>query len=239
MTELCHGYTLHDLHQMTRAAVVADRSMAMDYRDRWDTAWSAIAEHLYAAGTPPRRQELIRTGWQAIYAEVRDGYRHYGYQGRQWDAGHASGPRFVVYWTGLPQVTPSPEERVVERHALPQLLSALTDGQRRVIAALAAHGGDRPAAAAALGCSEKALNHQLLMARRRCLALWLEGETPCRPTLRRLDRRNHRGGRKPCGTVAAYLRHQRAKERCARCAPVGREYEAAKTARRRAVSADA
>lgn len=238
LVELRHGYTLRDLHQMTAAALRADRSGAMDYTTRRDVAWSAIAEALYAADEPPHRQELIRVGWQAIYAEVRDRYRHHGYQDRDGFAGHGTAPNFAAYWLGLPQVTPSPEDRVVERLALPRLLETLTDGQRQVVATLAAFEGDRPAAAVALGCSEKALNHQLRMARSRCLAAWLGGETPHRVSLRRLDRRNHRGERKPCGTVAAYLRHHRARERCEVCAPVGREYEAARKARGKAGGCD-
>lgn len=231
--ELCHGYTLRDLHQMTAAALRADRSMAMDYTDRRDVAWSAIAEALYAAPDPPQRQELIRAGWQAIYAEVRDGYRMHGYRGREWGDGYATAPRFVAYW--LPAaVVPDPAERVVERAALPQLLAALTVGQRATLAAVAAFGGDRVAAAAALGSSEKALNFQLRQARSRCAALWWEGETPRRVALRRLDRRHHRGSRKPCGTVAAYLRHQRAHERCEVCAPAGSDYERARKGRMQA-----
>lgn len=235
--DLRHGYTLRDLHQMTAAALRADRSGAMDYITRRDVAWSAIAEALYAADEPPRRQELIRVGWQAIYAEQRDRYRHHGYESRDAFAGHGTAPRFAAYWLGLPTVVPSPEDRVVERAALPQVLAVLTDAQRSALVALAGFVGDRPAAARALECSEKALNFRLQLARRRCLALWLEGETP-RRTLTRPDRRNHRGGRKPCGTVAAYLRHQRARERCEVCAPVGREYEVAKRAKRKVGGCD-
>lgn len=189
---LVHGYTLRDLYRLTAAAMRADRSGAMDWTDRWNVAWSAIAEALYGAEEPPHRQHLVRVGWQAIYAEVRDGRRHNGYRDREFDAGLGSAPRFAAYWLGLPRTVPSPEEGVVERLTVPRLLATLTEGQRRVIMAVAVAAGDRPAAARALGLSEKALNYQLRTARGRCLAAWLEGETPHRPALRRLDRRRSR-----------------------------------------------
>jgi hypothetical protein len=182
--EVRHGYTMADLEQMTRAALVADRSMAADIRDRRDAAWSAIAEHLCAAEQPPSRQELIRVGWQAIYREVRDGYRHYGYADRAWDAGHASGPRFVAYW--YRPIEPSHEERIVERLAVSQVLTRLSDVYRDAVVALAT-ADDYMGAADLLGISYKALVARIGTARKSVQRLWHEGETPRR--LRQTDRR--------------------------------------------------
>ncbi|MEV8636555.1 hypothetical protein AB0395_33400 [Streptosporangium sp. NPDC051023] len=182
--EVRHGFTLADLEQMTRAALVADRSMAADISDRRDAAWSAIAEHLCAAETPPTRAELIRVGWQAIYREIRDGYRHYGYADRRWDAGVASGPRFVAYWYS--PVQPSHEERIVERLAVGQVLARLTPTYRDAVAALAT-ADDYVKAAELLGIGYKALVARVGTARKTVLRLWHEGETPRR--VRRTDRR--------------------------------------------------
>lgn len=232
MTHLRHGYTLADLDELTTAALRHDRSLAMNYRDRRDIAWSAIAEALYAAEVWPRRESLVQVGWQAIYAEVRKSRQEHGYRGREWDAGHGSAPHFAAYWFLQATVTRSHEERVVERAALPAILSALTDGQRQVLGALAAFDGDRSAAAAALGCTEKALNQQLLLARRTCLALWLEHETPRRVPLRRLDARRHRREVAPCGTSGGVRRHRTNRESlCELCAPVGREYDKTRKAK--------
>lgn len=223
---LIHGYTLRDLHQMTAAALKADRSLAMDYAERREIAWSAIAEALYAAPHWPKRSTLIQAGWQAIYQAVRDGYRQYGYRDRAWDAGHATAPRFVTFWLDQTKVTPSPETSIVERLALPPILAALTEVQRKVVGAVAAHDGDRELAAAALGIDRRALDHQLLVARRACLALWLEGETPCRTSLRRLDRRVHKGAVGECGTSAGAHRHRSRRETpCELCAPLLRAYD--------------
>lgn len=183
-TEIRYGYTLRDLHQLTAAAVKADRSMAMDYSDRWDIAWSTIAEHLCAAPHWPNRQDLIRAGWQGIYAAVREEYRQHGYADRTSHTGHASAPRFVRYWYN--PVQPSHEDRIVEGLALGQVLAPLPDTYRDALAALAVHG-DYMLAAEALGISYKALVARIGVARRRVLGLWHEHETPYRP--RRTDRR--------------------------------------------------
>lgn len=175
LIEVKHGYTLHDLDQMTRAAVIADRSMASDIQDRKDAAWSAIAEHLCEAEEAPTRQELIRVGWQAIYKEIRGGYQEYGYAARAWDAGHASAPRFVQYWYSPVQA--GHDERIIERLAAAQIAASLTQARREAVTALAVTG-DWSQAAALLGISYDSFNQRIRAARRAFLALWCEGETP-------------------------------------------------------------
>lgn len=90
------------------------------------------------------------------------------------------------------RVTGSPEDAVVERLTLPHLLAAMTPGQQTAIAALAAHDGDRRAAAEALGMAEPALRFQVRAARRRAMAAWLDGETPARRRGTWLDRSRRR-----------------------------------------------
>lgn len=182
--EVAHGYTLRDLDQMTHAAMKADRSMAMDYADRRDIAWSAIAEALCAAPHWPKRSTLIQAGWQAIYRAVREEYRQHGYADRAWESGHATAPRFVQFW--FPTVTPSPEERIVERLAAHQVLDTLTPVYRDAVVALAVHQ-DYRLAAQALDVKDSAYRVRISTARRRMLAHWFEGETPQK--VRRTDRR--------------------------------------------------
>jgi hypothetical protein len=172
---------------MTAAALVADRLLAMDWTERRDIAWSAIAEHLCAATEPPHRQELIRVGWQAIYQVIRDGQRQRGYS-EGYD-GYSSStptmPRFVQFWG--PGVTHSHEERIVERVATQQVMAALANPTYRdAVVALAVHG-DYEAAARSLAISYTALTVRLSVARRQFLERWHQGETPYRP--RRTDRR--------------------------------------------------
>lgn len=179
--ELKHGYTLRDLQQMTHAAVMADRSMALDYRTRTDVAWSSIATALYEADEPPHRQSLIRTGWQAIYREARDTYRQRGYTDDH--AALEVRSRFVMFWGS--QTVPSHEDGIVERLAVYEVLSRLTPTYLDAIIALAAHGNYQDAAAS-MGLKQGAFNFRVAEARRRLVRLWLEHETP-RPL--RIDRR--------------------------------------------------
>jgi DNA-directed RNA polymerase specialized sigma24 family protein len=181
--ELKHGYTLLDLQQMMHAAVIADRTLALDYQTRSDIAWSAIATALYEADEPPHRQALIRVGWQAIYSEVRTMYRGRGYVDAR--AGEAEmKPRFAMFWGK--QVEHSHEDRVVERVAVHQVLAQLRDTYRDAIAALAVHENYQ-AAAAAMGLKQSAFNVRIATARKSLVALWLEHETPHK--VRRTDRR--------------------------------------------------
>lgn len=175
--EVRHGYTITDLHQLTVAAIKADRSMAMDYADRRDIAWSAIAEALCAAEEPPRRGDLIRAGWQAIYNAVREEYRQHGYADRAWDSGYATAPRFLQFW--FPTVVRSHEDRIVERIAVHQILDTLTPTYRDAIIALAVHD-DYRRAAEGLNLKDSAFRLRLSNARQKLLTEWFEGETPRR-----------------------------------------------------------
>jgi len=177
LMEVRHGYTLRDLDQMTRAAVIADRSMASDIQDRKDTAWSAIAEHLCASEESPTRQELIQIGWQAIYREARTTYRSHGRPDEAWGSDHyASAPRFAQYWAER-QIVPSPEGRIVERLAVAQVIAPLGAVYRDALIALAVTDNYMKAADL-LGINYPAFTERLRVARRRVLGLWHEGETP-------------------------------------------------------------
>jgi len=150
------GYNLADLDRLARIAVSARRSRSLDVHDAYETAWSAIAETV-AADTYPTASDLIGAGSDAIAAESRRHRSNHGLDGR------GEAPRFAKYWTTC--TTPSPEESVVDRYALWQILPALTDAERRNVYALAA-GMEPPS------------RDRLSRARRRFLALWHEGETP-------------------------------------------------------------
>jgi hypothetical protein len=176
---------------MARSAVSADRLMAMSVRERYDIAWSAIAEELCAAEEPPHRNALVQAGWQAIYRHVRDGLRQRGYgEGeRDWSSAESTMPRFVMFWG--PSTTPSHEDRIVERLAAYQVLPVLSGIYRDAVVALAVHD-DYMRAAEALGIRYEALVARMGVARRRFLVEWYEGETPHRT--RRTDRRVEKHG---------------------------------------------
>lgn len=173
------GYTLRDLDQMTRAATIADRSMALDWADKRDIAWSAIAEELLTVEELPGRQHLIRVGWQAIYATVRDSYRAHGRSDDGKDM-----PRFAQFWGRM--VEHFPEDRIIDSIAADQIVATLTPTYWDALLALAVCD-DYKAGAEHLGISYVAFVARVNVARKRVLALWHEGETPHRT--RRTDRR--------------------------------------------------
>ena len=187
--ELRHGYTLTDLHRLTKLAVNTARAwLAMDYTDLMEAAWFGICEHLMTAEHWPPRHDLVRAGQAAINALVRDELHTYGFYKRDAYAGAGSMPAFAKFWWN-PHAT-SPESRVVERVTLAQIWPALTPRQREAFTALAAHG-DYLLAAESLGIEPQTFRSLLGRARREFLALWHEGEKPSRMwgTDRRVYRR--------------------------------------------------
>lgn len=186
MTELCWGYTLQDVHQIARLAVHTVGALGMDWHERYDIAYSAIAETLYASEQPPRRQDLIRTGQSAIYATINDHRHHHGYYKHKTigaEAGPYSSPVFVKFWT----TTSTPwDEKLIDRLTVQQILPMLTERQRAAVTALAVLE-DYRAAAHHLGVKKQTFIRLLGRARREFFALWHEGETPSRSW--RLDKR--------------------------------------------------
>lgn len=183
-----HGYTLAHLHHITRWAVNASLAKAMDYTDRYEAAWGGVVEHLCVSTDPPSSLELIKAGELAIRQMVRGEYRHYGYAGRDGYTGAASAPHYQRYWWATP--TPSPENGVVERAAVRQIMTRLTGRQRQALEALAA-AEDYARAAELMGVTLGTFNVHISAARKAFLALWHEGEEPSRPwgTDRRVGRR--------------------------------------------------
>jgi DNA-directed RNA polymerase specialized sigma24 family protein len=173
-----HGYTLHDLHHLARHAVHTDRwHRAGDIEDRFDAAWHAIVEQLLTAKEPPTRNDLLWAGRQGCDDEVRQQQRAHGYNHHL--PGTGTRPRFESYWFTASAHTHSPENGVVERHALRQIWPRLTPRQRQALTALAACG-DYQLAAAHLGVTEGTFQVLISRARRRFLQLWHEGERPSR-----------------------------------------------------------
>lgn len=221
--ELRHGYTLDDVDRFARTANRTVWATAMDDVDRHDAAWHGVVEALYAAEHWPPHYQLVAAGQRAIWRTLEDNARHYG---RRPDRAAESRRSFQAYWVDwLWLHSPSPENGVLERTALYQVFAQLPPRQQEALLALAAHD-DYATAAEAAGMSLSLLRVTLSNARRRFLALWLEGETPAK----RREHYNRRptskpNGVMPCGTYAAYTRHRTHKEvPCDPCKQAYREY---------------
>lgn len=170
------GYTLADLNRLARIAAYAARARWVDLSDRYDTSWSAIAEHLYATDTAPSERDLVDVALTACARTAEDELHTYGFTKGDVHAGVGSMARWVTYWSWVAR-TPTPEDLVVDRMAVRQILPTLTHSQRQAVGALAALE-DHAAAARALGLTDGAYLRRLSTARARVRALWVEGETP-------------------------------------------------------------
>jgi hypothetical protein len=219
---------------MAAAACLTDRSHASDARTRYGVAWSAIAYHLCTADEAPTRQDLIRTGWQAIYREVREMRHMYGQADRDGTNPVASAPRYRTYWQ---PTSAEPEHGLVERIAVHQIVDTLAPLYRDAIVALAAHD-DYQVAAESLGVSYVAFVRRVNVARKSLRALWYAPETP--PPARGTDRRV--GSRTtpdhcPAGhDMTGENAIRRPSSRTRRCRACERARDAAKYAARRAGS---
>jgi hypothetical protein len=180
--EVKHGYTLADVHRLTQLVIRLDRwAVAGDLDERRDAVWFAIVERLLTADEPPTRGELLRVGTEASDVLVRDEMRTHGRC--TLNIGQPM-PRFHAYWG--PTYTPSPEPRIVERHALGQIWPLLRPSEQRALTALAATG-DYEQAAAACGVAKGTFQVLVSTGRRRFFKAWHEGEKPSRQW--RTDRR--------------------------------------------------
>lgn len=177
------GYTVHDLNHLAGQVVWINRHWwpMGDRGDQHDTAWMGIVEYLCSATEAPARRDLLQAGTAALAAEVKARMRHHGTR----RDGLGTGGRFAAYWFWYGRAVPGPEETVVDRVALGQVLDTLTPGQRDAITALAVTD-DHGRAGALLGKNRAAYQALLSTGRRRFDAWWYEGETPPR---RRPDRR--------------------------------------------------
>jgi hypothetical protein len=188
-----HGYTLADLERLSRlSAGTAHANAGWSITERCEIAWSGMAEALVVATEPPAQADLVAAGRQAIYRGVRADLHHHGVSKRDPLAGIGSMRAFAAYWWYWAALTSAgPEERVVDRTALAQIWTRLTERDRQALVALAVHETYR-AAAEALGISYDRFKERVHFARRRFRRLWFwpDADPGCWGT----DRRVANGG---------------------------------------------
>jgi hypothetical protein len=168
--ELPHGVTLLELNRTARlAATTSYGTFGLPVHELADAARFGIVELLHTVTAPPSRYTLIRTGQTAIRSHVWSYSRHYGYRDGDKYNGAGSGPRFAKFWHN--PHSGSPEEPVVERVAVQQILGTLTVNERRVLEALVEHGNPRDAARAC-AMTEKNFRYHMANTRRRFRSHW-------------------------------------------------------------------
>jgi hypothetical protein len=213
-TELRFGFTMASLEGLARAAARQSHWRFVPFHEKFEIAWSAIAEELYSSDEPPRTHDLIRLGDKAITSHVETCGHMWGAYYVKPDRGGM--PRFEKFWWSQASPTPSPEERIVDYLAFRQIWPRLTKTNQRVLLALAIHG-DYQRAAESLNKPYKTFVTQIYEARRQFLRLWHHGERPSQ-----VWGRDRRKGAKPWelggrSVTAATIRHReynkRARER--------------------------
>lgn len=175
---LVHGYTLDEVNRL--AHVAAARSVfqqSVPFRERLDTAWCVIVEHLYSTTEAPHPGELIRRAWKGMQSQAEDEWRTHGISRAGVVQGDPTMPNFWRYWWAQARATPSPEDQIVERLSIVQIWQTLTVTQRRLILALAVHD-DYGLAAASLDKTRGSFTSQLSLARQQFLGWWHQGEKP-------------------------------------------------------------
>lgn len=202
---LRYGVTIGDIDELAHRALRFAFARAMDYTDRYDAAWHAIAESLYTADTAPTRRDLTLVGARAVNQLVQDHHRTWGIA-RTWGSGEGTVPGFQRYWELDRRVTGSPEDAVIDPTALRQIWPRLSVTHQQVLLAMAVHA-DQVVAAAAVGKSYACFGSHLKNARRQFFELWHEGETPSR-LWGKSDRRH---GRRTATQVLVNRRQQRAR----------------------------
>lgn len=195
--EIRHGFTLADLARLTRASLTVAHWYDLDPGDKYDAAWSAIAEHLCEAENPPAEHELIRAGWTAVSTFASEWMRTHGMSRDRSRPGLM--PRFLQYWSVWH--AESPERAVTESLALRQVLAQLRPIHTATLTALA-ECGDHQSAADQLGLPIETYRTRLSRARSAALALWHDHETPRKAwghDVRGVERKDHRYLRRRSG----------------------------------------
>lgn len=175
--EVRFGYTMADLDRLARVSVATAWPRAMDYRDRYDAAWHALAEAIYDTDEPPTRYDLKVVGTRAVNRLGQDEGHHRGFDRSNPDAGFEGMPAFQRYWSWFGRATPSHEDRIVDRIALAQIWPMLSVFHRQTLTALAVHE-DHDLASQAIGRKIPTYRTHLKNARDAFRVLWHEHETP-------------------------------------------------------------
>lgn len=172
---LRYGYTLDDINELVKIAVLRDRGwyQGMDFRDRVEIAWSAALEHLYSCQTTPAEFDLIQAAWTAIRRQMESDI---SFNGRSSIDASKPARNFYRFWSLLHDR--GHEDRVIDRVALWQIMAELSLIHRETLLVYAAHGNDLHRAAASLGIAASTFQVRVSRARRRFFKLWHQHEKP-------------------------------------------------------------
>jgi hypothetical protein len=175
---LAHGFTMADVERAARRATGASGTGAtmMSSSDRFEAAWFGIIEYLYDNDEfeiEPTHQYLVGVGVGAVRNLAEKAYQHRGIDR------HASEvrPSFAKFWVRPGGAHEDFTDRLVERLALPQILSLLTADEYEALSALAVYEKEEYAADA-IRISTYLLRARIKRARAKITANWYAPDHP-------------------------------------------------------------
>lgn len=179
--ELRHGYTLGTVNRLATAAAMKDVwHQSIPLSVRLEITYCSMVEYLYKADAEPTSNELISAAWKAVRRYVEDEWHTHGVsRTKSVYHGAETMPNFQRYWSDHNKSTPSHEDRVIDRLALPQVWSKLRPRQQELLIALAVHR-DYESAAASVGVQRSTFISSVGAARRDFYRFWYEHEKPPR-----------------------------------------------------------
>lgn len=176
-TALRFGYTFRELDELARILVTMDVwHLAWSGFERYEIAFSAMAETLYAAEERPDAHALFDAARREINKKVQEDRKSAGLSN---NSGYEHQVNFYRFWWEQYRHSASPEDVVIDGMALRQIFPVLKPRFRRVLVALATHG-EHQKAADALGITRATYNDNLSDARHEFFRLWHEHEAPSR-----------------------------------------------------------
>lgn len=235
------GWTLPEIHDIARAAAIANRWYVSDIDIRYEAAWDGIIDHLLAADERPDRHYLAQVAKGSVSRKLLKDFCHtYGVAGRDLANGIGSAPNFAVYWNDRRDT--AFDDRIAEREALRQVMGTLSPAHREALETLAAVG-TLEAGAVMLGISRGAFQRRTRLAREAFEARWYAPEAPPpgkRSPVKYSPNPAAEQRLKPCGTHAAFRRHKnRGEEVDEACEAAGKAYDRNRPRRRRAAGQEA
>ena len=169
---LAHGYTAAAAARLAGRAARGHPSRMLAPDEQYAIALSAVAEAVLAAPGRPAEDSLLHAARDAISRAVE---REYSARGMSWRDPGTEMPRHARYWRGP---APAPfDEQLTDEIAVRQVLGAVGESHRRVLAALA-EAGTHQGAAALLGCQPDTFRSRLSKARHAAWQAWFDDQAP-------------------------------------------------------------
>jgi hypothetical protein len=172
-TYVKYAYTMADLYDLARVAVLTHRSKlaSYDYAELIDEAYSAACEYLVTCTWEPTELHVMNAAFEGARNTLRQQQQAHGIA----KGDRMTGKQFHRYWTTPPVA--SPEDQLVEPMALRQIWATLSIMDRQTLMTAAMFPSSPERALHSGGITERAYEGRLRRARRNFNQFWFEGQS--------------------------------------------------------------